>query len=465
MLVEFGFKNYKSFRDEAVLSMVASRDKQLEETHVVTLDAPKPLRLLRSAVLLGPNASGKSNVLGALLSLARLVASANPLTQDRYRLPVTPFKLDEGATAEPTEFSVILALDGMQVTYTICLTEKQILSESLQSKGTGRASMVFTRLEMADGETRIAWGRSLQRLGRQAETLLSPTTPLLACAAAVKIPVASNVVGWFKRCRPVVPAPQHGDELAFTLELASNSASFKAALDKWVSLADLGLLGVKLEEHDIPELDRANSVGLRPGYKVPVVMREGADERMKMVLPFFQHATAVGHGGPYLKLSEESAGTIKLLALAGPFLWALVNGGCLVADELDSRLHPHLRRVLLSLFHNPAFNRKGAQLIFTSHDAALLDSVPNSSPSETEPQVTDAERQIRRDQVWFTDKGRDGNSSLYRLWDFGPRKKESLRKAYLMGLYGAVPYLEPFEEATMEALGLASDENTGKRDW
>jgi AAA15 family ATPase/GTPase len=125
-----------------------------------------------------------------------------------------------------------------------------------------------------------------------------------------------------------------------------------------------------------------------------------------------------------LDMDDESGGTQKLFALAGPWLDVLANGWVLLIDELDTSLHPLLMRHLIGLFHNPDINKSGAQLVFSTHDTTILDA-----------QV------FRRDQVWFVEKDRNLASHLYPLSDFSPRKGENYARGYLQGRYGALPFV------------------------
>jgi hypothetical protein len=121
---------------------------------------------------------------------------------------------------------------------------------------------------------------------------------------------------------------------------------------------------------------------------------------------------------------DESEGTQKLFALAGPIFEILKHGQVLIVDELDRSLHALLVRQLIEMFQNPDLNQKGAQLIFTTHDTSLLDG-----------------GLLRRDQIWFVEKDDAQASRLYPLSDFSPRKGEALERGYLAGRYGAVPIL------------------------
>ncbi|MFZ1631942.1 MAG: ATP-binding protein, partial [Anaerolineae bacterium] len=125
-----------------------------------------------------------------------------------------------------------------------------------------------------------------------------------------------------------------------------------------------------------------------------------------------------------MPLQEESNGTQRLFALGGPLVEVLEKGWTLFVDELDASLHPLLVRYLVEMFHNPQINPKGAQLIFNTHDTTLMDC-----------------NLFRRDQVWFVEKDRQGCSHLYPLLDYSPRRDEALTKGYLLGRYGAIPFL------------------------
>jgi AAA15 family ATPase/GTPase len=117
-------------------------------------------------------------------------------------------------------------------------------------------------------------------------------------------------------------------------------------------------------------------------------------------------------------------GTIAFLSLLEPVISALSNGGVVCVDELDHSLHPLLAMQLIRLFSDTKSKSASAQLIFNTHDTNLLNAGV-----------------LRRDQIWFTEKGQDGASQLYPLTDFKPRKQENLENGYLQGRYGAIPFL------------------------
>jgi AAA15 family ATPase/GTPase len=153
-----------------------------------------------------------------------------------------------------------------------------------------------------------------------------------------------------------------------------------------------------------------------------------------MYKPFFQHTTK--NGSATFVFEDESGGSQKLFALAGPLFEILENGRVLIMDELNQGLHPLLVRQLVALFQNPESNAHGAQLIFTTHETSFLD-----------PDF------FRRDQIWFTEKNAEQVSTLFPLTEFAPRKNEDFEAGYLAGRYGAVPILNMKE-------GIGSDHGT-----
>jgi hypothetical protein len=144
----------------------------------------------------------------------------------------------------------------------------------------------------------------------------------------------------------------------------------------------------------------------------------------KKTLDIFMRHPVSGIGEVALPIKDESSGTQRYFALSGPLYDVLENGWTLFVDELDASLHPLLVRYIVELFHNPQINPKGAQLIFNTHDTTLMDG-----------------SLFRRDQIWFVEKDRQGCSHLYPLLDYSPRKDEALAKGYLLGRYGAIPFL------------------------
>ena len=154
------------------------------------------------------------------------------------------------------------------------------------------------------------------------------------------------------------------------------------------------------------------------------------------------HRRAVGDPVALDFTTQESLGTHAWFAFLGPVLHALEQGSVLLADELDSSLHPVLAAEVVRLFQDPGANPHGAQLIFTTHDATLLGNGTVSRP-------------LGRDQVWITTKRRTGETEMYPLIDAHPRKDDNLERGYLRGRYGGIPRVSAGEIAREVARGVA----------
>jgi AAA15 family ATPase/GTPase len=180
---------------------------------------------------------------------------------------------------------------------------------------------------------------------------------------------------------------------------------FRSELLTMLRNADIGVVDIRAEEHDEPQGNRLR------------VRHEGSDENRS-----------------WLPVESESAGTIAMIRLSWPVIEALWFGRLLVVDELEASLHPAIALELIRLFNDPNHNPRGAQLLFATHDTNLLGRALDEPP-------------LRRDQIWFTEKDREGATHLYALSDFEPRGEENLERGYLQGRYGAVPYLGNFAAA------------------
>jgi AAA15 family ATPase/GTPase len=175
----------------------------------------------------------------------------------------------------------------------------------------------------------------------------------------------------------------------------------------------------------IADIQLKKQQSTRAGFKVDAekgTIEATPNEKVELLLPVFEHRTALGSAT--FELADESEGTVRLFSFAGPIFDIITNGKVLVVDELDRSFHTLLVRQLVNLFQSPEYNKKNAQLVFTTHDTSLLQG-----------------ELLRRDQIWFVEKEEDQSSSLYPLTDFSPRRQEAIEKGYLAGRYGGVPVL------------------------
>ncbi|MFZ2269192.1 MAG: ATP-binding protein [Azonexus sp.] len=421
MLVEFRVKNFRSLRDEQVLSLVASTDKALLDTHALGTGLKAAPHLLKSAVVYGANASGKSNLIKALQYMRSVVQESAALQPGQTFGRLQPFKLDTASDSQPTEFEVTFIVDGVRYQYGFAMNSKRIVSEHLLVYKAFKPQRWFERhFDPESGKDQYDFGAGLKGAKNLWEGATRPNALFLSMAVQLNSDALRPVFDWFIN-RLVIFNEQSPLSPQFSVQMLKHEAQRKAICDFLraadVSIADIEVATKQAMVHTI-------HFDLATGQREETASEQSVDEIK------FHHVTE--HGKAVFDLADESGGTRNLLFLTGPILDILNKGLTLVVDELDTSLHTLLVQALVRLFHRPEVNTGGAQLIFTTHDTSLLD----------------AYGLFRRDQIWFVEKRPDQSSSLYPLLEFSPRKKEALERGYLQGRYGALPFLRN------EALGV-----------
>ncbi len=415
MLIEFRIKNFRSLRDEQVLSLVASTDKTLLGTNALSTGLKAAPHLLKSAVVYGANASGKSNLIKALQYMRGVVLESAALQPGQRFDRLHPFKLDGTSGGLPTEFEVSFVLEGVRYQYGFAMNTQRIVSEHLLVYKAFKPQRWFERhVDVDSGKDVYEFGPGLKGAKNLWEGATRPNALFLSTAVQLNSETLHPVFDWFAK-RLVIFNEQSPLSPQFSVQMLKQEAQRKAictflrAAD--TSIADIEVATKQAMVHSI-------RFDLATGKREEEAAEQAVDELR------FLHITE--HGKATFDLVDESSGTRNLLFLTGPILDILSKGLTLVVDELDTSLHTLLVQALVRLFHKPEANTGGAQLIFTTHDTSLLD----------------AYGLFRRDQVWFVEKRSDQSSSLYPLLDFSPRKNEALERGYLQGRYGALPFLQ-----------------------
>nr|WP_064494179.1 ATP-binding protein [Pseudomonas chengduensis] len=414
MLVEFRVKNFRSLRDEQVLSLVASTDKTLLDTHALNTGLKAAPHLLKSAVVYGANASGKSNLIKALQYMRGVVLESAALQPGQTFDRLQPFKLDADSGDQPTEFEVTFILDGVRYQYGFAMTAKRIVSEHLLVYKAFKPQRWFDRrYDLESGQDVYEFGSSLKGAKSLWEGATRPNALFLSMAVQLNSDALRPVFDWFAS-RLVIFNEQSPLSPQFSVQMLKHETKRKAICD-FLRAADISIAEIEVATKQA--MVHSIHFDLATGKREEDASEQAIDEVR------FHHVT--DHGKAVFDLMDESSGTRNLLFLTGPILDILNKGLTLVVDELDTSLHTLLVQALVRLFHQIEVNTGGAQLIFTTHDTSLLD----------------AYGLFRRDQIWFVEKGPDQSSSLYPLLDFSPRKNEALERGYLQGRYGALPFL------------------------
>ncbi len=418
MLLQFNFKNFKSFRDDTTLDLTATKISEYSN-HVISIGNE---RVLPIASIFGANASGKSNVLEAFRYMATyVVMSLNYGGDDTKKknksefLNPTPFLFDSHSKNSESSFEVYFtssAETGSKTyNYGFTVNDTGINEEWLNYRAkTSRGE--FKRIFYRNGSSLDLSGiapKSQENL----RIALEKETLLVSLGAKLKIAKLKIIRDWFLNTelanfgRPV--------ENYFLSELLpDNFVESKEAQQNVVnyfSSFDPSIIGFNVEKLETDDEKGSLKVKIDSIHKM-------IDSEGTIAIP----------------LKMESAGTLKMFALYPLLQEVLQTGSVLFIDELNSRLHPLLVRAFIVTFLNSETNPNHAQLVFTSHDPWLLNG-----------------NMLRRDEVWFTEKAPTGISSLYSLADFVDddgikiRKDENYEKNYLLGKYGAIPTMQLFD--------------------
>ena len=397
MLCQFTVKNFKSIRDAVTFDMQATAISEHEDR--IIKDKDEELYLPVSAVY-GPNGGGKSNVLEALHSLVTkvlrpLYATSNneEIAIKMKKLVIEPFAFDEETRNKPTEFELFFRTEMAEYRYELTVKREIIEYERLDriKLETGRKSALFER-----DEDEITLKGAFARLKTSDE--LSDTLPLLSYLGITyrKNEVVQDVLDWFDE---EINFLNYGNPMQELRMAVSKSEDVKKLMLQMIQEMDLDIVDFRVEEKE--------------------------NDRIEV---FTKHI--IDEYEAELNLFDESSGTKKLFGLLPFIAKSLLKGTTLVIDELDAKIHPVLLKYLIMTFSDMEKNKKGAQLIFTSHDLSTMNS-----------------EVFRRDEIWFVAKGNRQNSKLYSLVEFKNNKGESVRKdakfdkQYLEGKYGADPYL------------------------
>ncbi len=411
MLIKFSVKNFKSLREKQTLSMEASSDKSLDYNLIDYEDkADKDYRLLKSSVLYGANASGKSNVRDALLVLKNLVLKSHE-NQKGDELYHEPFKFDPEYIEKPTEFDIVFIQNGIRYNYGLTYDEEKVIEEYLYYYPKGRKSQIFER-KNAD-EYKFNKDKKDQEM---IEERTRKNVLYLSSSTQFNYEKTSKAFDWFNETLQGIGPGEHPELTEFTLKTLKKNEEFRKKVQKALKTADFGISDVKGQIKTVP-FDEVE--------EMPSEIRALGDEDEELKELDIKTIHELEEVEGTLPLFKESEGTRRFFSLIGPIIYALERGEVLVIDELDTKLHHLLNKFIIELFHDPEENPNNAQLIFTTHNTNLLD-----------------QDLFRRDQVWFTERNpKTGSTDLYSLVEYSPRKDKDIEKGYLVGRYGAIPFI------------------------
>lgn len=415
MLIKFTVGNFRSFKESVTLSMVAAkikaRDPKINENN--TIKVADDLTLLTSAAVYGANASGKSNLVRALVFMQHFIIDSSKESQFGDLISVDPYRLSTLTEKEPAFFEAVFLVEGTQYRYGFEATRKQIVSEWLFSVPTRKEANLFVRDENGiKTSPKFKEGKGLEEKTR-------PNALFLSVVAQFNGPVAKKVLGWFQRVGFVSGLDDTGYR-NFTVSHFADG-SLRSGILNFVKKLDLGINDIFHEQVDKSKLVLPSDM---PDELRKLVMKSIAGDVTSVKTKHNKWDADKPVGIAVFDMGDESEGTQKLFFLAGPVLDTLSQGKILAIDEMEARLHPLMTQAVIGLFNSPETNPNGSQLIFTTHDTNLLSN-----------------KIFRRDQIWFIEKDRQGASHLYSLAELKVRNDASFENDYIQGRYGAIPFI------------------------
>lgn len=419
MLLQFNVTNFLSFKNEAVLSLYASKDKTHEE---MLLKYDKDA-VLPTVAIYGANAAGKSNLHKALTAAVVLIRQSSSLQINQPLLWINPFLMDDDSRDKATRFDFIFTNNGIKYEYGFSADRTNVLEEYLYEYKSAKPSMIFERSNINEYQFTAKTKPQLAKYTEQN----SPNKLFLATATSWNCEATKNAYMWFAEM--IDTYDSNNLEMMMLDQLDQSVKSGDTTLNKFM-LQLLKNADINISDFDYELLEKETNqfpFALPPGLKIDEnQMFDGPGVLQERRITTHHIVNQNGIKKEYLlNFDNESNGTRRLFTYGPVLKSALELGRTIIIDEIDNALHPVLTKSLIEMFQNPNINKNGAQLIFNTHEVSLLDL-------DT----------FRRDQIYFVEKNSEtAESDLYSLDEFSPRKTENIQKGYLQGRYGAIPAL------------------------
>jgi len=422
MLISFKIENYRSIKDPVIIDFNTVKKFGNNELPDNSFKVGNE-NLLKSIILYGRNASGKSNLLRAFDEFKDIVCDSDTFKHGQLILEYLPYEFDSETKNKPTTFEAEFygVKTFTKYLYSISFNSYEIVEESLFFYPQGVKTKLFTR-----SFNKINYGDSFRGNKKEIESNLLKNQLFLSKSATNNFIYLDEV--YLTLSTQFNIAINNFDFVSINMieeeiRLNLNDEKLKTNLKKLLQCGDTGLMDYKLGEKSGNHLSMMGTIAATRFYDES----KNKDYDMRTVHRMFDKGKESGLSE--LDISEESLGTQKLITLGLRIIDTLTFGGIMVIDEIDKGLHPLLTRMLIKLFHSKKNNPKNAQLIFATHDGTLMDL-----------------ELFRRDQICFIEKEYEGNTTITKLSDYrGVRKGIPLEKWYLSGRFKGIPVINDVE--------------------
>ena len=418
MLKKFSVGNFLSFESINTLSLEA---KKSEKEHPDFSFSIAKSNLLKSAVIYGANASGKSNLIKALHFFKNFILNPPIQSIEGKKVEVEPFLLREGQEKKPSHFEIEFIDGNEQYTYGFEVSPQRIESEWL-IKNPNKV-ILFRRIGQ-----KFTIGSSLKGITTKEQESTRENVLFLSMLAVFNHEIAEKLLSKIRKIE-ILSGLERGATLDYSIQQFLEDPEQQKAMMELMVEADFGIDSMNLQQKQIPPDEFIRN--MPPQFRDILLSGSPSQNFLhRQIQTLHKRFDKDGKETSTTNFDffKESDGTQQMFCLTGLFLDTLKEGKVLIIDELDSSLHPLLCQFITKLFHSQEKNSKNAQLVFTTHDISMLDK-----------------DFFRRDQIWFTEKDKMGASGLFSLSELGERKEVSFSKRYLEGRYGALPYIKTLE--------------------
>jgi AAA15 family ATPase/GTPase len=417
MIAEFTVENYRSFKEKQTFSLLATKNKELLDSNTFEID--KKQHLLKSAVIYGANASGKTNFFQALSFFIRFAVWSGPRKQAGDIIDIDYFYLSKQTEEGPASFEFIFFLkntDGKNIRYRygFTITHEEVVAEYLFAVYNTREVTLFTR-EKQDIITTHYFHE-----GNKIKSTVRTNCSVLSVCAQHNGDIAKSIIHYFREMIVTFGISNVNSVTRNSLLVSDDHARLKVL--NFLHYADIQVkeLIIKREPLNVNEIPQQilDYYKKNPQLKPPEKITYGFGH------DYFDGKEKIDTA--LIPEDEESAGTQKLFAYSIPIISALENGTPLFIDEFDTQLHPLILENIIKLFHSPDINKNNAQLVISCHSVNIMTN-----------------KNFRRDQIWFCEKDQYGATNLYSLVEYiePVRNDAAFGKNYLQGKYGAIPYI------------------------
>jgi AAA15 family ATPase/GTPase len=432
MLIDFTVENFRSIKEPQTLSMLASKINDHSKNCYNSTE--KNIKILRSAVICGANASGKSNLLLSLSSFIDFIKNSTDLKVGEKIPCYTPFKLDESFQNKPTTFEMEFTNeDDIRYKYCVKFNREEVLFESLVFYPKGKEAILFVR----ESGKPINYGDLLKGDKKTIEKQLLNNNLFFSKAANSNNEQLQLLYTKLGNISPIALFENAEASISSVLTshlLNKGNDVVTSNINKLIKSADTGIESVELYKSEkyidegFKKILEDDSLMRHANENIVKSIIDSCHLKPRMMHNFYDNNTLINKV-PF-DLDEESAGTQKLYVIAGMVISSLLSGNLCILDEIANYLHPYVMESIIKIFNDPQKNSKNAQLIFATHNVAVL------------------KREIlRRDQIWFAEKDKFGATKLYSMSEFDYRKVRKdipFDRWYMNGRFGAVPTIKSF---------------------